>query len=82
MVVWIFKVATFPVLALGWAFRVFLAVVGFFIDGWMLFFGGSGCFLRWGYDCNVKSFKEREYYQMGTLPFWLRDPTTLIPGIP
>ena len=82
VLVWLFKVATFPLLVLGWSFRIFLAVVGFAVDGWMLFFGGSGCFLRWGYDCNVLKYHERSYYQMGTLPFWLRDPSSLLPGIP
>ena len=82
VVVWLFKVATFPLLVLGWVFRIFLAIVGFTIDGWMLFFGGSGCFLRWGYDCTAKKYSEREYWQMGTLPFWLRDPSTLLPSIP
>ena len=48
----------------------------------MLFFGGSGCFLRWGYDCHVKKYKDRAYYEMGTLPFWMRDPSVLLPNIP
>jgi hypothetical protein len=60
--VWLFKVTTFPLLILGWSFRILLGVVGFAVDGWMLFFGGSGCFLRWGYDCHVKKFNERSYY--------------------
>ena len=77
-----FKVVTFPLLLIGWAFRILLGLVGFTVDGWMLFFGGSGCFLRWGYDCGVKKLSERKYYEIGTLPFWMRDPSTLLPNIP
>jgi hypothetical protein len=82
VVVFFFKVATFPLLLLGWSMRILLGVTGFVIDGWMLAFGGSGCFLRWGYDCSVKKLSEREYWEIGTLPFWIRDPSTLLPSIP
>ncbi len=80
--IWVFKGATFPILLFGWMFRIFTGVVGFMVDGWMLFFGGSGCFLRWGHDCSVKRMKERRYWEIGHLPFWLRDPTVLLPNLP
>ncbi len=49
--IWLWKIPTSPIILLGLAFRVLIAFMGAIVDGWMLFFGGSGCFLRWGYDC-------------------------------
>ena len=41
----------------------------------MLFFGGSGCYLRWGHDCWFsKRFNERSYWQIADLTIWLRNP--------
>ena len=45
------------------------------VDGWMLLFGGSGCFMRWGYDCWVPRLMDRKYWQVGQLAFWQRENT-------
>ena len=75
------KFALLPFTLLGGLMNVFFAVFTFPLTGWMFFFG-NGCFLRWGNDCTTKRWSERKYYQKFTLPFWMRDPTSLIPEIP
>jgi hypothetical protein len=75
------KLALLPFSLIGGLLNVFFAVFTFPITGWMLVFG-NGCFLRWGNDCSTKRWNERKYYQKFTLPFWLRDPTSLIPNTP
>jgi hypothetical protein len=63
MAIWAFKIPTFPIIILGWFFHILIESMGFLIGGWMLFFGGSGCFLRWGYDCHFsKRFGDRSYW--------------------
>jgi len=50
--------------------------MGFLVDGWMLFFGGSGCYLRWGYDCwFAKRFRYKNYWEIASLPVWMRNPS-------
>ena len=52
-----------------------IASLGAMVDGWMLIFGGSGCFLRWGYDCRfAKRLTNRSYWEIMSLPIWMRDP--------
>lgn len=81
--IWIWKLPTFPILLLGWIVRFSNSFIQFMVDGWMLFFGGSGCFLRWGYDCqHVIRFKDRHYYQIGQLNFWMRDLTFSLSSSP
>lgn len=76
--IWSFKLPTFPIIILGWFFRIMIESMGFLIDGWMLFFGGSGCFLRWGHDCRfARRFKDRSYYQIADLTFWMRNPSDM-----
>lgn len=41
--------------------RLQLELVGFIFDGWMVFVGGDGCFLRWGQDCwFAKRIKDKD----------------------
>ena len=75
------KIVLLPFTFFGWAYRIFFAVAKFPINGWMLFFG-NGCFLRWGNDCSAKKWSEREYYNIFTLPWWMRDPESLMPKLP
>ena len=76
LAIWAFKIPTFPIIAIGWAWTVLINVMAFPIQGWMLFFGGSGCFLRWGYNCGLggKRLKNRSYYQIADLAWLLTDP--------
>ncbi len=80
--VWLWNIATSPILILGWLWRLTFGVYGFMVDGWMLIFGGSGCFMRWGYDCWVKRLPQRSYWQVGQLAFWQRDSTNNIDKFP
>jgi len=76
LAIWTFKLPTFPIIIFGWAFRIMIETMGLMVDGWMLFFGGSGCYLRWGHDCwFAKRFKDRSYYQIADLTIWMRNPT-------
>lgn len=49
--VWIFNIAMLPFHMMFWYQRVHLELVGFLFDGWLLFMGWDGCFLRWGQHC-------------------------------
>jgi len=76
LVIWAFKLPTFPIIFLGWFFRILVESMGLLVDGWMLFFGGSGCYLRWGHDCwFAKRFKDRRYYEIADLVIFLRNPS-------
>ena len=63
LAIWSFKLPTFPIILFGWFFRIMIETMGLMVDGWMLFFGGSGCYLRWGHDCwFARRFKDRSYW--------------------
>jgi len=49
--VWIINIALLPLHVIYYYQRLQLELVGFAVDFWTLFFGGDGCFLRWGQDC-------------------------------
>merc|ERR1712183_102788 len=76
LAIWAFKLPTFPLVIFGWAFRIMIESMGFLVDGWMLFFGGSGCYLRWGHNCwFAKRLKDRSYWQIADLTVWMRNPS-------
>lgn len=79
--IWAFKLPTFPLVIFGWFFRIMTESMGALVSGWMLFFGGSGCYLRWGYDCWFATrFHEKSYWEIADLPVWMRrlaNPDTL-----
>jgi hypothetical protein len=75
------KLVLMPFSLIGGLNNIIFAIITFPLTGWMLLFG-NGCFLRWGPDCSTKRWGERAYYQKFTLPFWMRDPASLIPKIP
>ena len=81
LAIWAFKLPTFPFIILGWFFRIMIESMGLMVGGWMLFFGGSGCYLRWGHNCwFVKRFKYRSYWQIADLTIWMRNPSsTFVP---
>lgn len=59
--VWIINIVLIPFHLWGWIQRLQLEAYSFIVDGWMLLFGGSGCFLRWGENCwFAKRIKDRE----------------------
>ena len=69
--VWIFNIATIPLHVPYWYQRLQLELIGFIFDGWTLFFGGDGCFLRWGQDCwFAKRMKDRNHLNYTDL-VWL-----------
>ena len=76
LAIWAFKLPTFPIILMGWFWRILIELIAFPIQGWMLFFGGSGCFLRWGHDCwFAKRIGDRSYWQIADLPVLMMDPT-------
>jgi len=76
LAIWAFKLPTFPLVIFGWIFRIMTETMGALVSGWMLFFGGSGCYLRWGHNCwFAKRFKDRSYWQIADLTVWLRNPS-------
>lgn len=51
--IWVLNIALIPFTIWGWIQRFALEVFSLPIDGWMLFFGGSGCFMSLGHDCLI-----------------------------
>ena len=49
--IWIFNIIFLPFTLIGWTYRLQIESIGFLFDGWMLFFNGEGCYLRWGRYC-------------------------------
>ena len=49
--IWIVNIAHIPFTIWGWLMTILLEVFAFRIDGWMILFKGSGCFLRYGRHC-------------------------------
>lgn len=77
LAIWAFKLPTFPIIIFGWAWTILTELMAFPISGWMILFGGSGCFLRWGHDCyfpNGKRFKDRGYWQIADLAWLAKNP--------
>ena len=76
LAIWAFKLPTIPFVIFGWAFRLMIESMGFMVSGWMLFFGGSGCFMRWGHNCwFAKRFKHRHYWEIMDLAWFIRNPS-------
>lgn len=78
LAIWSFKIPTFPIIIFGWAWTILTELMAFPVSGWMIFFGGSGCFLRWGYDCywpNGKRFHERSYWEIADLAWLMKNPS-------
>ena len=76
LAIWAFKLPTFPIVLFGWGFRIMTESMGALVSGWMLFFGGSGCYLRWGHDCWFATrIKDKSYWQIADLPIWMRSMT-------
>lgn len=60
--VWILNIPQMFIHVMYWYQRLQLELVGFIFDGWMLFIGGDGCFLRWGEDCwFARRISERDH---------------------
>lgn len=75
--IWIVNLIHLPFTLLGWIQRIFLETFSFFIDGWMLFFGGSGCYLFIGYDCLLPS---SSMYWILDIPWFTSDVDGKFPG--
>merc|ERR1712127_236954 len=75
LAIWAFKLPTMPIVLFGYGFRIMIESMGALVSGWMLFFGGSGCYLRWGHNCwFAKRFKNRSYWEIADLTIWMRSP--------
>ena len=49
--IWVINIAMIPLMILAWVQRAFLETFSFIIDGWMLVFNWSGCYLNIGRHC-------------------------------
>lgn len=55
LMIWIFNLIMLPFHIWGWMQRFHLETYGILVDGWMLFFGFSGCYLAFGKHCWLKA---------------------------
>jgi len=84
LAIWAFKLPTFPIIIFGWVWTILTETMAFPVSGWMILFGGSGCYLRWGYNChwpNGKRFKDRSYWEIADLAWLIREPGAAL-GLP
>lgn len=72
--IWIFNIAFLPFHIFGWLQRFRLETFGLLVDGWMLFFRGSGCYINWGRHCWFKRrLKDRNYRTIWDIPIMNRE---------
>jgi len=72
--IWTFNIAYIPFQLLAWAQRFRLETYGLLIDGWMLFFGFSGCYLRYGNDCLFdRSWESRNMRTIWDMPLFFNN---------
>ena len=71
LIIWPINLAMIPFMILGWIQRFWLETFSFVVDGWMLLFGFSGCYMRIGNHCylNAKR-KERNMYKKFDIPWF------------
>ena len=53
VLIWVFNIAFLPFWALGWMFRFMLETIGLLVDGWLLIFNFSGCYMFIGRHCGL-----------------------------
>ena len=71
--IWTFNIALIPFTLIGFFQRFLLETYALVVDGWMLFFWGSGCYLRFGHDCFInKRVKDRNTRTYFDIP-WFSD---------
>ena len=69
--IWIINLAMLPFMILGWIQRFWLETFGFIVDGWMLLFGFSGCYLRFGKHCYLNpKMRDRPMRKMMDIPWF------------
>ena len=74
VVIWVVNVPGIIFWFFGGLWRIVVQTWGLPVDGWMLLFEGSGCYLRFGHDCRyVKRFKNRSYWEIFDVPVWIRE---------
>lgn len=75
--IWIFNIAFLPFHIGGWLQRFRLETYGLLVDGWMLFFRGSGCYISWGRHCWFKrKLKDRNFRTIWDIPIMNREDET------
>lgn len=66
--IWVMNLILLPFHIMAWLQRFRLETYGLLIDGWMLIFGFSGCYLRFGNDClfdrTLSNRNMRTYWDM------------------
>ena len=73
--IWTINIAMIPFMIWGWLQRAYLETFGLIVDGWMLIFNFSGCYLRFGRHCwYVKRAKYRNMRTLWDIPIMHTDP--------
>jgi len=73
--IWTINIAMLPFMIWGWLQRAYLETFGLIVDGWMLIFNFSGCYLRFGRHCwYVKRAKHRNMRTFWDIPIMNTDP--------
>ena len=72
--IWTINIAMIPFMLWGYLQRFYLETFGLIIDGWMLIFNFSGCYLRFGRHCwFVKWPKHRNMRTFWDIPIMNKD---------
>ena len=73
--IWTYKLAFLPFTIWGWFQRAYLETFGLIVDGWMLIFNFSGCYLRFGRHCwYAKRAKHRNMRTYFDIPIMHTNP--------
>ena len=69
--IWLINIAMLPFHILAWLQRFRLETYGLMIDGWLLFFNFSGCYLRFGRQCFWdRSIGNRDVWTVMDMPLF------------
>lgn len=68
--IWTINLIHLPFTIWGWLQRAFLEVFGGMIDGWLLLFDFSGCFIFIGHNCYLQGWS---MYRALDIPFFTKD---------
>ena len=74
--IWVLNIAMLPIMLLGWVQRFFYESFGLIIDGWLLIFGFSGCFWKFGHHCwHTPRMKHRKLATFFDIPLLFSEPS-------
>lgn len=80
--IWIINIALLPFHICAWLQRFYLETYGLMVDGWLLIFNFSGCYLRFGRQCFWdRSYEGRNTRTIMDMPLFFVEETEKIQSL-